>query len=277
MAKNDEKNKKKALKISRKKTLNILFFSGFFIIFLSFGEKNGGFEYFLSKNDQNNTFSINEKLKYKISYGKKNKRRGAIFAAHAHFYVQDSVINKKPVYKLSGRGKTTRLFSLFMNVEHYYTSIVDQNQLNTLECKMNIREGKYKKTDQLNLHSDIYLETKTINDVLGVVYKLRTIPHTELISKDTIFFSYYYDKKIYDSYLVKIGKEKIKTKFGELNTVRYSPLLEKGRMFKQTTGATIWISDDQRHIPIKIELPILVGSVYINLISYENLFFDLKN
>ena len=32
----------------------------------------------------------------KISYGKKNKRKGAIFAAHAHFYVQDSVINKKP-------------------------------------------------------------------------------------------------------------------------------------------------------------------------------------
>jgi len=277
MTKNGEKYKKKVPKITQKKTLNILFFLCFFMFFLSFSEKNETFDKFLSKNDKNHTFSKNEKLKYKISYGKKNKRRGAIFAAHAHFDVRDSIINKKPVYKLSGWGKTTRLFSLFMNVEHYYSSIVDQNQLNTLECKMSIREGKYKKTDHLKLQSNNSLKIKTTNDLLGIAYKLRTTPHVELISKDTLFFSYYYDKKIYDSYLVKIGKEKIKTKFGELNTVRYSPLLEKGRMFKQTTGATIWISDDQRHIPIKIELPILVGSIYINLISYENLFFDFKN
>ena len=47
-------------------------------------------------------------------------------------------------------------------------------------------------------------------------------------------------------------------------------------MFKKDYGAFVWVTADNMHIPVKLEIPILVGSVYVTLIKYENTIFDLK-
>ena len=40
-----------------------------------------------------------------------------------------------------------------------------------------------------------------------------------------------------------------------------NPILELGRLFKSTTGASIWVSDDKTRVPVKFEIPLLVGSI----------------
>jgi len=89
-----------------------------------------------------------------------------------------------------------------------------------------------------------------------------------------LFFSYHYDDQYYQSYLQVLEEEVIKTKFGKINALKMAPLLEKGRVFKSETGALIWVSADSMHIPLKMELPILVGSIYVNLDSYQNTLFN---
>ena len=34
---------------------------------------------------------------------------------------------------------------------------------------------------------------------------------------------------------------------------------------------TIWVTDDANHIPVRVESPIIVGNVKIDLMKYENL------
>jgi hypothetical protein len=34
---------------------------------------------------------------------------------------------------------------------------------------------------------------------------------------------------------------------------------------------TVWVSDDANHIPLRVNSPILVGSVKVDLVSYEHL------
>jgi len=114
------------------------------------------------------------------------------------------------------------------------------------------------------------------NDILGAFYKLRTIEHEELIKKDTVFFSYYYNNQIFNSHFINLGEETIKTKFGKIKTIKCAPLLEKGRLFKEKYGAFVWVTADEMHVPVKLEIPILVGSVYVTLIKYENTLFNLK-
>ena len=117
-----------------------------------------------------NAFQAGETLKYKISYGRKNKRLGALPAANAQFSITDTVYNNKSAYFLNASGKTTKLFSLFMKVEHYYSSIIDTIRLNTIQYSMDIEEGKYMKhihfsSDSINMQQN--------NDLLGLVYRLR--------------------------------------------------------------------------------------------------------
>ena len=222
----------------------------------------------------NSSFDSGEKLKYKISYGKKNKKSGAIFAAYATLNVADSTLNDgTKIYTLSGYGKTTRVFSLFIKVRHKYRALLDQKTLQTIESSMQIQEGKYHNHNHTIVANNKHL--KNSNDILGAFYKLRTISQKEVSQKDTLFFDYYYDNIIYNSNVINLGKEKIKTKFGKLNTIKFSPLLEEGRMFKENAQAIVWVTDDALHIPVKIEIPILVGSIYVNLASYEGTLFNL--
>lgn len=274
-------------KILEKNTRKKLFFikkwpilTIFLIFFIVFCVKSSHFFNFLDQEFKYSpitstkpAFYSGEKLKYKISYGKKNKSGGAIFAAHATLHVKDSIINDTlETYSISAFGKTTRLFSLFMKVQHYYYTCLEKNSFRTLESNMIIREGKYQNSHHVKFNNSI----KDTSDILGVFYRLRNTPNTTLNNTDTIFFSYYYNNTIYNSHIINLGKDIIQTKFGKINTIKSMPLVEKGRVFKEQTGTILWVSDDQMHIPIKLEIPILIGSLYVNLSSYENVILNLK-
>ena len=47
-----------------------------------------------------------------------------------------------------------------------------------------------------------------------------------------------------------------------LRTIKLLTKLEKGRLFKENTEAIVWVTNNALHIPVKLEIPILVGSIY---------------
>ena len=73
-----------------------------------------------------------------------------------------------------------------------------------------------------------------------------------------------------------MGNEKIKTKFGTINTLKFRPYVQAGRVFKEQESLTIWISDDVNRIPVKIQASLLVGSLKAELIQYKNIKSNLK-
>ena len=79
------------------------------------------------------------------------------------------------------------------------------------------------------------------------------------------------DDKVYPLYIKYVGKERITTKMGTFNAIKIVPLLIQGTIFKDGEKMTVWISDDENHIPLRVDSPILVGSVKVDLIGYDNL------
>ena len=85
------------------------------------------------------------------------------------------------------------------------------------------------------------------------------------------------DNEVYSLYIKYIGNEKIKTKFGKFNAIKFKPLLIKGTIFEGGEGMTVWVSDDANHIPLRIESPIVVGSVKVDMMGYDNLRYPLTS
>mgnify|MGYP001501347587 CR=1 FL=1 len=273
MIKNDTKYK---FNLFVKNFAFLAFFFFFLSIFTLKSSKIDNFSKFYKKNSfsiiENQSFQCGELLKYKISYGAQNKRGGVLLAAHAYLKAEKFKLNnEKTVYRLFGSGRTTNLFSLFFKVKHSYTSFINPTNMKTIKCSMKIKEGRYHKEEKTT-----FSKQENTNDVLGSFYKLRTISQEKLIKQDTVFFSYYYGGKTYNSYFINHGEEVLEIKFGNIKTIKCEPLLEKGRIFDSQKGAYVWITSDKMHIPIKLEIPILVGSLYVNLVSYENTVFDLN-
>ena len=81
----------------------------------------------------------------------------------------------------------------------------------------------------------------------------------------------FFDREIYPLKFKFLGKEVVKTKLGSFNCLKFRPMVEKGRVFKEEEDMTLWVSDDQNKVPIRLKTDLLVGSIEMDLVEYKNL------
>ena len=68
-----------------------------------------------------------------------------------------------------------------------------------------------------------------------------------------------------------LGREDISTKFGQVSCMIFRPLVQAGRVFKEEESLTVWISDDDNKIPIRIKASLAVGSLKADIEAFKGL------
>jgi hypothetical protein len=53
--------------------------------------------------------------------------------------------------------------------------------------------------------------------------------------------------------------------------MKFHPVIQTGRLFKNETDVSVWISDDINKIPLLAEGKVMVGAVKMELTSYKGL------
>lgn len=229
---------------------------------------------------QNSAFQSGENLKYKISYGFVN-------AGIANLQLNTVLYNGKNVYHAKGHGYTTGVTKAFFKVNDDYQSYFDQINGNSYRFIRKIDEGGYTKNqegffdqsknivlvkDYKNNTQKTYDVPKNIQDILSAFYYLRNHEKIDTLKKDeTIEIDMFFDNETFKFKLKFMGKEEIKTKFGKVNTLKFRPYVQAGRVFKEDESLTMWVSDDENKVPIKVQASLLVGSLKAELIQYSGL------
>ena len=67
------------------------------------------------------------------------------------------------------------------------------------------------------------------------------------------------------------------TQYGKFNVIKLAPLLVKGTVFNGGEKMVVWVTDDANHIPVRIETPLVVGSIKVDMVSFENLRYPLSS
>jgi hypothetical protein len=202
-----------------------------------------------------------------------------VYGGQANFNVNLEKYNGKPVYHVVGDGKTNSFFDGFFKVRDKYESYIDTSTLQPYKFVRNIQEGDFKKFETVTFNQGANTATsqtgsfKTpdcIQDVLSSIYYARNIDFNKYKVNDRVPFSMFIDDKVYNLYVRYLGKEKIKTKYGKFNAIKFRPLLIEGTIFKGGEKMTVWVSDDANKIPVRIESPITVGTVKVDMMGYRN-------
>jgi hypothetical protein len=76
---------------------------------------------------------------------------------------------------------------------------------------------------------------------------------------------------VYNYAIKYLGKEVVKIDAGKFNAIKIRPQVKTGDFFKNEDALTIWVSDDDNHIVLKVESEIFVGAVAMTLTDYKNL------
>lgn len=234
-------------------------------------------------NTENKCIQSGEKLNFKVFY---NLSALWVGAGEANFTTKLESLNGKPVFHIVGDGVTYKSYDWIFRVRDRYETFLDTETLLPQKFIRNVDEGGYKFTNNVIFDQNrkkAYSNKKTfdvpqcVQDVLSTIYYARNIDYNKYAPGTKIPFSMFLDDQVYHLYIRYVGKQKIKTKYGTFNAIKLAPLLIKGTIFKGGEAMVVWVSDDNNHIPLRIDSPILVGTVKVDMMGYSNLKYPLTS
>jgi hypothetical protein len=232
---------------------------------------------------RNTAFKAGEKVVYTVYYAVAGIY---VNAGTATFTNTLETLNNKPVFHIVGEGNTNSSYDFLYKVRDRYETYIDTSTLQALKFIRNVNENGYKKYQNVTFNKTantaltndgVFKVPECVQDVVSAVFYSRNIDFSKLRVNDRIAFSMFLDNEVHDMYIRYLGKETVKTKYGKFNTIKFKPLLLKGTIFEGGEKMTVWVTDDQNHIPVRIESPIVVGKVKIDMMSHENIRYPLTS
>jgi hypothetical protein len=108
-------------------------------------------------------------------------------------------------------------------------------------------------------------------DIASSIFYVRNIDFSDAKAGDEYPINIYLDNKIYELSFKYAGKEIIKSDIGKVKCIKLIPKVVVDRVFGDEEAMTIWVSDDENKIPIRVKADLKVGSVKVDLTSYSGL------
>ena len=225
-------------------------------------------------------FTTGEFFKFRIHYGMVN-------AGYATLEVKEAVRNNKKVHHVVGRGYTVGMTKFFFKVEDDYQSIFDKETGQPYQYVRKINEGGYTKNqegffnqtkntvlvkDYKKNTEKTFSVTENVQDIVSSFYYLRNHPKIDKLAPgESILIDMFFDDEVFKFKLKYLGREDINTKFGIVPTMVFRPYVQSGRVFKEQESLTVWISDDDNKMPIRIKASLAVGSLKADLDGFKGL------
>jgi len=232
---------------------------------------------------RNTAFSSGEVITMKVYYTTLGMY---IAAGDATFTTTLEKFNGRPAYHCVGVGKSYSFFDNFFKVRDRYESYIDTSTMLPLKFIRDVSEGGYKIYNNVTFNhsagtaittNGVFKIPNCIQDVVSAMYYARNIKFDKYNVNDKIPFDMFLDDEVHHLYLRYVGKETIKTRYGKFRSIKLRPLLVKGTMFEGGEKMTVWVSDDANRLVLRVESPISVGSVKVDMMGYKNLRYPVSS
>jgi hypothetical protein len=218
------------------------------------------------------SLSIPEKLSYDLSWT-------GITAGSA----TQEVVDDGNTIRVISTARSADWISVFFPVEDRIESVLAKAAPPQLglpqHYRMKIREGSHRRDkeiifDQKALKAE-YIDhlggEKATFDILQNTYDfysgfyyLRTL---KLEVGKPVFINILDSKRMWNVEVQVLKKEKLKTILGEVNTIQIRPLVKSEGIFERKGVIDIWLTDDERRIPVKMKTKVKIGSITATLVK----------
>lgn len=232
-------------------------------------------------NIRNTAFNPGEQLTYRVSYVLAGV---SLNGGVATFNTSLEKYQGKNVYHVVAEGKSSH--DLFYKVRDKYETYIDTATLQPYKFIRDVNEGGYKTFENVSFfkatntaitNTGTYAVPSCVQDVVSAIFYARNIDFEKYHPNDTIPFDMFLDRRVYHLHIRYLGKETIRTKYGKFRTIKFKPLLVKGNMFEGGEKMMVWVTDDPNHIAVRIESPVSVGRIDVDMIKNRNLRYPLSS
>ncbi|GAB3425294.1 DUF3108 domain-containing protein [Niabella aquatica] len=227
----------------------------------------------------NTAFKAGEKVSFIVYYTAAKIINMA--AGAGSFTTSLEKLNGRQVYHIEGEGHTLSSYEWAYKAKDVYETYMDAETLLPLKFVRNVNEGDYKKYQNVSFNratntaiskEGVFKVPECVHDVVSAVFWARNINFNLLKpNSDKVPVKIFLDNEVHTMYVRYLGKETITTKYGKFKTIKIKPSTIKGTIFKDDDKMTVWVTDDANRVPVRVESPIIVGKVRIDMTDFQNL------
>jgi hypothetical protein len=230
----------------------------------------------------NDAFGYGEKLEYKV---------GMISGVLSGLGGSGGImINKSPSKITLSSGEVRDCYDIIFwvnseglvdvtyPVHDKYRTIVDISGIFPYQFTQRIREGNYKKDftakfDQEKHFAIVgdkqYKVENYIQDILSALFYARTFDLSSKKNGDVIMLNNFYKDSTFSLPVKIVKREVVKVPAGKFKTIMVQPDVSEGSLFKFNNMISVWLTDDDRKIPVKVATSIMIGDVGAELVKYS--------
>jgi hypothetical protein len=148
-----------------------------------------------------------------------------------------------------------------------------------LNYRLNIREGRHRKNKEVifdhrkakAIYID-YLDNERkefeippeVLDPISSFYYLRTL---NLEVGKSVYVTIFDSKKVWNVEVQVLRKEKVEVPAGEFSAIVVKPLMKSEGIFYRKGEIHIWLTDDEKRIPVMLKTKVKIGSVNASLVG----------
>ncbi len=211
-------------------------------------------------------FRVGESLRFSVQYG-------FFKAGTAWLEVpEERDWNGNPAYVLVARAQSNGFFDKIYKVRNRIESVWDQRGRFSWRYLEDRHEGKYTANDTIVFDPEIrearykngqtYPIPANAQDALSAFYFTR---YHALPIGGSFSFEYHASRKSAPLEVKVIGRQTVKTPAGKFKCVVVEPMLKAGGIFKNKGRLVIWLTDDERRMPVLMRSKVLIGSISVVL------------
>jgi len=228
---------------------------------------------------KNSAFTKGEELVYDVNYG-------FVTAGEATIRVPEyRTIRGRKCYYVLFHVKSKPFFDVFYKVRDRYETYIDTRGIFPWKFEQHIREGGYSRdfivsfnhynrkaiTDDKSYDIPLYVQ-----DIMSALFYVRTMNFDGFRPGQKVWIKNFYKDSTYTLGVKYLGRQEIEVEAGTFKTIILQPLISEGGLFKASGRIFVWVSDDERKIPVQVKAEIPIGSIVGELIRYRGVRTPLR-
>jgi len=172
-------------------------------------------------------------------------------------------------FKITSLAKSYPFFDHFYKVRDRIEAWWDVKRMRSLRFEKHMREGKRAVDDLIVIDpakniavrkNETWMVTPHALDVLSSLYYIRM---NNLTPGRPIVVDVYTKKKLWPLNVKVIRREKIKVRGREYKTILVEPEMREEGIFKAKGRIWVWLTDDEKKIPVRMKSKIPIGSIIV--------------
>lgn len=185
-------------------------------------------------------------------------------------------VSGRPCFDIRTEAKSNSVFSKIYKVWDRSQTFLDRETLLPLRYEKRQREGTYKKDILVKFDRERRVATygdgveaeftEFAQDELSAFYAMRLLPLE--VGKD-LFIDTHTNKKNYPLQVIIQGRESVTVPAGTFDCYVIEPVVREGGIFAAKGKLTIWVTADDRKLPVLMKTKIVVGSISASLVNYR--------